>query len=85
VKPGSARTSIALLGEAKRQLNLPIVAIGGITPENAPQLIEAGADAVAVISALFAADDVKLAAQTFGALFSRAKPGKAARERKSGA
>ena len=85
VKPGSARTPIALLGEAKRKLKLPIVAIGGITPENAPQLIDAGADAVAVISALFAADDVKLAAQTFGALFSRGKPGKAARERKSGA
>ena len=71
VKPGAARTPIGLLREAKRQLKLPVVAIGGITPENAPQLIEAGADSVAVISALFGASDVKLAAQRFGRLFPR--------------
>jgi len=71
VKPGAARTPIGLLREAKRQLKLPVVAIGGITPENAPQLIEAGADSVAVISALFGASDVKLAAHRFGHLFPR--------------
>jgi thiamine-phosphate pyrophosphorylase len=71
VKPGAARTPIKLLGEAKRRLKVPVVAIGGITPENAPQLIAAGADSVAVISALFGASDVKLAAQRFGGLFPR--------------
>jgi thiamine-phosphate pyrophosphorylase len=71
VKPGAARTPIGLLREAKRQLKLPVVAIGGITPENAPQLLEAGAHSVAVISALFGASDVKLAAQRFGHLFAR--------------
>lgn len=71
VKPGAARTPVGLLREAKRQLQLPVVAIGGITPENAPQLIDAGADGVAVISALFGAGDVKLAAQRFSHLFPR--------------
>ncbi|HKA39168.1 MAG TPA: thiamine phosphate synthase, partial [Burkholderiales bacterium] len=71
VKPGAARTPIGLLREAKRQLKLPVVAIGGITPENAPQLLDAGADGVAVISALFGAGDIKLAAQRFSHLFPR--------------
>jgi hypothetical protein len=62
---------LALLGKAKRRLSTPVVAIGGITLDNAPQLIAAGADGVAVISALFGADDVKLAARSFSALFSR--------------
>ena len=70
VKPGSARNPIGLLREAKNRLSIPVVAIGGITVENAPQLIDAGADSVAVISALFAASDIKLAAQSFNALFA---------------
>ncbi|MBI1965466.1 MAG: thiamine phosphate synthase [Betaproteobacteria bacterium] len=69
VKPGSARTPVELLGVAKRELKLPVVAIGGITLDNAPQLLAAGADGVAVITALFEAPDVKLAAQRFKALF----------------
>ena len=71
VKPASARTPVTLLREARRAVKLPIVAIGGITIENAPQLIEAGADSIAVISALFGAADVRAAAQGFGALFPR--------------
>ena len=81
VKPGSARTPITLLMEARRAVKLPIVAIGGITIENAPRLIEAGADSVAVISALFGATDVRAAAQGFGALFPRPR-GKAAMEQR---
>jgi thiamine-phosphate pyrophosphorylase len=38
---------------ARSLTKLPLVAIGGITLENAPRVIEAGADSVAVISALF--------------------------------
>jgi thiamine-phosphate pyrophosphorylase len=45
------------------------VAIGGITLDNASQLISAGADSVAVITALFGAPDVTVAAQKFNALF----------------
>ncbi len=71
VKPGIARTPAELLREAKRGLKLPVVAIGGITLDNAPTLLAAGADSVAVISALFEAPDVKLAAQRFKSLFRK--------------
>ena len=70
VKPGAVHAPLALLREAKRRLSVPVVAIGGITLENAPRLIAAGADGVAVISALFGADDVGLAARRFSALFA---------------
>ena len=69
VKPGAVRSSPALLTAAKRKFNVPVVAIGGITLENAPQLIAAGADSIAVISALFGAPEVTRAAQKFNALF----------------
>lgn len=69
VKPGAVRPPPALLAEARRRLDLPVVAIGGITATNAPQLIAAGADAVAVISAVFAAADVEAAAREIQSLF----------------
>jgi thiamine-phosphate pyrophosphorylase len=69
VKPGAAHAPIALLQEAKRRVDLPAVAIGGITLDNAPRLIAAGADGVAVISALFGAADIRAAASRFNALF----------------
>lgn len=70
VKPGgAARTPVSLLGEARRALSLPVVAIGGITLENAPQILAAGADGVAVISALFDAPDTRDAARQFANLF----------------
>jgi thiamine-phosphate pyrophosphorylase len=71
VKPGAARAPLGLLGEARRRLSIPIVAIGGITLDNAPKLIAAGSDALAVVSALFTADDVELAARRFCALFAQ--------------
>lgn len=68
-KPGAMPASLDLLREAKRRLKIPVVAIGGITPDNAAALIEAGADAVAVISALFEAGNIRGAAQRFAELF----------------
>jgi thiamine-phosphate pyrophosphorylase len=47
-----------LIAKIRRRTRLPIVAIGGINAENARQVLEAGADAVAVISAIVAADDM---------------------------
>lgn len=73
VKPGAVHAPLALLREARRRLSIPVVAIGGITHENAPQLIAAGAHCVAVISALFDADDVELAARRFSALFAQSE------------
>jgi thiamine-phosphate pyrophosphorylase len=67
-KPNARRATIELLRAAK-SLGPPIVAIGGITPDNAPSLIEAGADFVAVISGIFAAADIEHAARRYATLF----------------
>ena len=69
IKPGAVRAPLALLRNARRELSVPIVAIGGITLDNAAQVITAGADAVAVISALFSAPDVRLVAERFKTIF----------------
>lgn len=69
VKPGAVRPPIDLIRDAKREIAVPVVAIGGITLDNAPQLIAAGVDAIAVISALFAAPNVEHAANQFRKLF----------------
>jgi thiamine-phosphate pyrophosphorylase len=61
VKPNARRASLELLGAA-RALGLPIVGIGGIDADNAADVVEAGADAVAVIRAVFADGDVEDAA-----------------------
>jgi thiamine-phosphate pyrophosphorylase len=74
VKPGAVHAPLALLEIAKQRLSVPVVAIGGITLGNAPPLIAAGADGIAVISALFGAPDVRAAARNFSALFSPRKP-----------
>lgn len=76
-KPGAVAAPLDLLQEARKRLHVPIIAIGGITPENAPVLIEAGAAAIAVISGLFDAPDIELAARQYSQLFSRpASPGR---------
>ncbi len=69
VKPAAVRAPLSLLPTA-RVFKLPVVAIGGITLDNARVLIEAGADAIAVISALFAARDPAFAASQFCQLFA---------------
>jgi thiamine-phosphate pyrophosphorylase len=69
-KPAAVRAPLALFGAA-RALGVPLVGIGGITLENAPALIAAGADCVAVISALFDAPDPGATARAFAQLFGR--------------
>ena len=69
VKPDAVRAPVELLRAARAALDLPIVAIGGITAENGRALIEAGADALAVMSALFQVPDSLAAARAFAALF----------------
>ena len=72
-KPQAARAQPELLQRARRELSLPTVAIGGISPENGAALVNAGADMLAVISAVFAAPDVEIAARAFTACFNRAE------------
>ncbi len=68
-KPDAPRATLELLREGKAQLNIPIVAIGGITLHNAADVVDAGADALAVINALFDAPDIQKAAKQFSELF----------------
>lgn len=68
-KPLAVAAGLTLLREAKRQLSLPVVAIGGITPENALPVIQAGADMVAMIQGLFGQTDIQLAARNTRLLF----------------
>ena len=57
------------LREVKEAVSLPVVGIGGINEGNIDQVLAAGADAVAVISAVIAADDVRGAAARLAARF----------------
>lgn len=68
VKKYPVTTSLDTLTKARR-LGVPVVAIGGITADNALPLIQAGADAVAVISGIYSAADPEAAARAIVALF----------------
>jgi thiamine-phosphate pyrophosphorylase len=67
-KPGAHRAPLELFLEA-RSLGVPLVAIGGITLENAPKVIAAGADCVAVVAGLFDAPGIRERATLFQRLF----------------
>lgn len=70
VKPDAVRAPLSLIAEAKaRWPDISVVAIGGITAANAAPLVAAGADALAVITALYDAPDVGLAARELVACF----------------
>lgn len=73
-KPQAKRAEPSLLTEARHLTGLPVCAIGGITPEQAPALIQAGADLLAVISALYDAPDPAAACQHFIRLFEENRP-----------
>jgi thiamine-phosphate pyrophosphorylase len=68
-KPNAPVASLDLFKLAQVQLNIPAVAIGGITLTNAALAIAAGASSIAVINAIFNTNDVKLSAQQFTRLF----------------
>lgn len=67
-KPTAASASLATLSAAHR-FGLPVVAIGGISVDNAAPVIAAGADCVAVISDLWTATDITAQARRFSNLF----------------
>lgn len=67
-KPAAVRARLELFSES-RFLGVPLCAIGGITVQNAPQVIAAGADLLAVISDLFDAPDIKSRAMEYRKLF----------------
>jgi thiamine-phosphate pyrophosphorylase len=72
-KPNARRATPDLLGDARRY-QLPLVAIGGITPDNARPLIQAGADLVAIVGGVFDAPDPIAAARACQSLFATTRP-----------
>lgn len=69
-KPQAARADVKLLFDARRRLQLPICAIGGITRANAAPLVRAGIDLLAVITDVFETAEPQAAALAFAALFA---------------
>lgn len=70
-KPQAVRAGLELLCEAKQKLRIPVVAIGGIAPENGAHLLAAGADALAVIEGVFGQTDARAAARRYTQLFTK--------------
>lgn len=68
-KPGATLATLEVLREARRRFGGPVAAIGGITVKNAPPVIAAGADVLAVVSDLFDAMDIGRRAEEFQKLF----------------
>lgn len=68
-KPAAVRAPLSLLKDARARLGIPLCAIGGITPENGGELVQAGAQMLAVIQGLFGAADVTAAAKGYAKLF----------------
>lgn len=75
-KPHATPADPAILTRAQAQLDCPIVAIGGIRLDNAAALIEAGADSLAVIHALWTAPDIQAYAQQLTELIARTRESK---------
>ena len=64
-KPNAPKASVELLKRAKKEFSTPICAIGGITLENAHDVVGAGADMIAVISSIFNASSPSRAVQEY--------------------
>jgi len=68
-KPSAPPADLSVLRTAKAQLTIPVVAIGGITLDNAPSVITAGADMLAVVGDLFGAADIADRTRAYCKLF----------------
>ncbi len=64
-KPQAVQAEPSLLQTARERFDLPLCAIGGITPDTTGVLMAAGADLIAVIEGLFGAPDIGAAAERF--------------------
>ena len=72
-KPNARRATLDLL-RAAATLDIPRVAIGGITPDNARPLVDAGADLIAIVGGVFDAPDPVAAARACRSLFAFPEP-----------
>lgn len=71
-KPQARRADLSLLRAARAELDVPICAIGGITPENAAPIVSAGADMIAVVQGIADARDPETAARELQSLYAAA-------------
>jgi len=69
-KPHATAADPQIIIQAKQKISIPIVAIGGITAENANTVISAGADSIAVINGVFAQKNITNAVKDLAELFS---------------
>jgi thiamine-phosphate pyrophosphorylase len=69
-KPNAVKAPLSLFNEAKQKINIPLVAIGGITLKNASQVIDAGATSIALVTGLFNAKNIQETSQQFSYLFA---------------
>jgi thiamine-phosphate pyrophosphorylase len=70
-KPGAPQAAQALLTQARPLLRIPVCAIGGVTPDNAGDLIARGTDMVAAVEGVFGAANIEQAARRYAKLFHR--------------
>jgi len=68
-KPDAEMADIPLITKAKQELDIPVVAIGGVTAENGAALIRAGADMLAIVDDIFGQKNIKSAASRCASLF----------------
>jgi len=68
-KPDAPPAELALLRQARARLQVPICAIGGITPANGAALVEAGASMLAAVEGVFGVSDIEGAARAYARLF----------------
>lgn len=68
-KPKSKIVPKEIIPQAKKELSIPVCVIGGLTVERAKELVEMGADLVAVINDIWTAPDIKQRASEYRALF----------------
>lgn len=64
-KPSAPTAELSILSQARKSITLPIVAIGGITPDSAPLLLQEGVDMLAVIHGIFGQKDILKATRQF--------------------
>ena len=70
-KDDTSLVGLKTLSKVRKAVRIPVVAIGGITPDGAFEALEAGADAIAVISGIMADADPARAAKEYSLLFNR--------------
>jgi thiamine-phosphate pyrophosphorylase len=73
-KPEAVHAPLSLFAQVRERVAVPLVAIGGITPANAAEVLAAGADGLAVSRGLFDVPDVEAAAAAFTAVARASRP-----------